>query len=611
MEKMRSGKRYTGRNSCFSEIAVRTMAIYHVICGLFLSQFIKEAVKTAKNSTGNLDRQLEEAAGSLFRFIGWTIAEFLKGVFRGIKKLNKWQSWIGLGVTALISFLAYHFKPRIWLIDSPAYIKWLLYAALLFAPVIYVLALGGFQGKSKQDYERMFSDIGFVGKDGKTPEYRGEKADGKKTILSFRSNIPLVDWKTARARLETALDCNILKLEYAKSKKVVQLTTLPSDYEIPKKVSWSDSFCSTQSGVLTIGQSALGSISFDLNRVPHVLAAGETGSGKSVILRCMLWQMIQQGSKVFMIDFKGGVEFGKQYERFGEVITDRSRALEVLEMLVQENEYRLKIFRDLEVKNLSEYNRRTGQNLCRIGVFTDEIAEMLDKKGVSKEKRQIYEALEGKLSTLARLSRATGINLFMGVQRPDANILTGQIKNNIPVRISGRFADKAASEIVLGNTDAVDLPDIKGRFLYKVGNETIEFQAYFFDDETMLHDVDVEVGTMLTEAPVYTPDKIEKPERWAEQEGTEKSNASDKGKARKGKAVRKKAQKSAKPQSDMDFEDYRDSEICQDSGGYAGSFLGEEEELPFGDPMVMDEMDFDFSRDWRNREDTEGKEEQD
>ena len=198
-----------------------------------------------------------------------------------------------------------------------------------------------------------------------------------------------------------------------------------------------------------------------------------------------------------------------------------------LELLVRENEYRLHIFRDLEVKNLDEYNKKTKQNLCRIGVFTDELAEMLDKKGVAKEEREIYEKIEGRLSTLARLSRATGINLFMGVQRPDANVLTGQIKNNIPVRISGRFADKTASEIVLGNTDAVNLPDIKGRFLYKVGNETIEFQSFYFDDETMLREVCVDQGEMLTEAPVYKA-PVQKP-------GTGKAEAD--GSGRKGKKV--------------------------------------------------------------------------
>ena len=66
--------------------------------------------------------------------------------------------------------------------------------------------------------------------------------------------------------------------------------------------------------------------------------------------------------------------------------------------------------------------------MARIGVFIDEIGEMLDKKGVSKEDKPIFEQLEAYLSTLARLSRATGINLFLGVQRPDANVLTGQIK---------------------------------------------------------------------------------------------------------------------------------------------------------------------------------------
>ena len=59
-----------------------------------------------------------------------------------------------------------------------------------------------------------------------------------------------------------------------------------------------------------------------------------------------------------MIDFKGGVEFGKVYEKYGEVITDRKRALTILSNLVKENESRLKLFRELEVKNLKEYNTK-------------------------------------------------------------------------------------------------------------------------------------------------------------------------------------------------------------------------------------------------------------
>jgi len=197
------------------------------------------------------------------------------------------------------------------------------------------------------------------------------------------------------------------------------------------------------------------------------------------------------------LDFKGGVEFGKAYERFGEVVTNRKRAIDVLQELCDENEQRLMLFRDMEVKNLPEYNKKTDSNLCRIGVFCDEIAEMMDKTGANKQDKEEIEKLQGLISTLARLSRATGINLFLGMQRPDANVLNGQIKNNIPIRICGRFADRAASEIVLGNSDAMFLPDVKGRFLFRMGNLTEQFQAYWFDDSLHMHsDVPV-VGEML------------------------------------------------------------------------------------------------------------------
>lgn len=503
------------------------------------------------SNNSKLDRQLEEAAGSFFKFIGRMIVSLFKGLFRGIKKLNKWPPWVGLGITCILTAGAVVFRSRIMQIDAPVYIRWMIYLCLLCMPIFYLLILGGNQGNSQQKYEQMFKDIGFIGKDGKYPYFCGSMKDGKKEILTFKSIIPLTDWRAAKSRLETAFDCNILNMEYGSSKKLVRITILPADFKIPEMITWNDTYCSMKNGTVTVGQGALDNIAFDLNRVPHVLVAGETGSGKSVILRCILWQMILQGSRVYMIDFKGGVEFGKQYEKYGEVITERERAAEVLEILVQENDARLKLFRDLEVKNLSEYNRKTKQNLCRIGVFSDELAEMLDKKGVSKENRKIYDEIEGKLSMLARLSRATGINLFLGVQRPDATVLTGQIKNNVPVRISGRFADKAASEIVLGNTDAVDLPDIKGRFLYKVGNETIEFQSFYFDDEKMLHDVEVEVGSMLTEARTYTQGRTENIEKRGE---TKKPESRKNGR----NPVRQEKKQEKKPEPQMASWESRD-----------------------------------------------------
>jgi S-DNA-T family DNA segregation ATPase FtsK/SpoIIIE len=431
------------------------------------------------------EKELEELVTGLFKMIG----NLLKSLYFGIKKLknkNCLISFICFCIFPIVTVKLQYIKNIIFSIDTPVYIQYLVYYFLILLPIIYLVILGKLQDKNKDKYTKIFKEIGFSGQDKNYPFFIGTRAAGKKIIYYFKSNIPIQEWKKAIDRLENGLDCNILMIHEGKSKKIVELTTVPSSCRIPDKIDWSDEFISPDDGVMVVGEGALEKIKFDLNRVPHVLSAGETGSGKSVLLRLCLWQMIKKGCLVYMFDFKGGVEFGKQYEQFGEVITDRERALEVLKELSLENSRRLNLFRNLEVKNLKQYNKKTGENLQRIGVFCDEIGEMMDKKGAAKLDKAIMEQLEGIISSLARLSRATGINIFLGVQRPDANVLTGQIKNNIPVRISGRFADKPASEIVLGNSMAVDLPDIKGRFLIKIGNEFTQFQAYYFDDDTML-----------------------------------------------------------------------------------------------------------------------------
>jgi S-DNA-T family DNA segregation ATPase FtsK/SpoIIIE len=416
--------------------------------------------------------------------IGKGIARFLKSVFYGIKKLNRAGAWIGLLLFIAVAATAYTRRELVFELDIPVYAQWIVYGAALASPLFYLAVIGAFRSKAAGEYDAMFEEISFRGKDKTVPRLIYKKEDGKKEILVFKSNIPLAAWEKAKPQLETGFDASILKMEHNDSKKQVKLTTVGSGHKLSEDILWDDKYISGKDGVVVVGENILTPISFDLNRTPHVLAAGETGSGKSVTLRCMFYQFVQKGGLPFMLDFKGGVEFGIEYEKFGEVVTERKPAIELMGLLVKENAARLEMFRNMRVKNLKEYNSRCieEEQLSRIGVFCDEIGEMLDKKGLSGEEKEQVETLSGYLSTLARLSRATGINLFLGVQRPDANVLTGQIKNNVPVRISGRFADKSASEIVLGNSDACRLPGVKGRFLFKVGADTIEFQAYNFND---------------------------------------------------------------------------------------------------------------------------------
>lgn len=131
--------------------------------------------------------------------------------------------------------------------------------------------------------------------------------------MMFHSNIPMVEWEKAIERIETGFDCSIRKIEEGSGKRIVALTTVSSVYKIPEMIRWDDRLIQDGEGVIFVGESDLQQVTFDLNRTPHILAAGETGSGKSVILRTILWQMIKKGFRLFMIDFKGGVEFGKAY----------------------------------------------------------------------------------------------------------------------------------------------------------------------------------------------------------------------------------------------------------------------------------------------------------
>lgn len=464
-----------------------------------------------------MEKELSNALESILKTLFFFIGKLFKNLYFGIRKLKNIRVWFFFLLSFIGSGGGLIFKTEIFKIDAPIYIQYVLYYILLFFPIVFLICLGAIKDARRGKYDEIFMNIGLRERNGKVPYFIGVNEDGKKLIYTFKTNIPLQEWVKHKDQLETEFDINILKYENGKNKKIVVLTTVPSSFKVSKKINWSDEFIRKEDGAVVLGESALEQIEFNLNKNPHVLVAGTTGSGKSVLLRCVLWQMIKKGCKIFMFDFKGGVEFGIQYEKYGEVVMERQRALQVLTQLVTENDYRLSVFRGMEVKNLFEYNQKTGQNLSRIGVFIDEIAEMLDKTGVSKEEKELIEEITGKLSTLARLSRATGINLIVGTQRPDAKILTGQIKNNLPVRISGRFTDRAASEIVLGNTAAMNLPNIQGRLIFQVGNEEEEFQAYYFDDDTMLFDVDIITGDMLTETPSYKPKKLQEQSNYPEE----------------------------------------------------------------------------------------------
>lgn len=466
------------------------------------------------------DRELE-IVGNYFIKIFTGIGAFIKALGLGVKELPKKKNrYYVLAATIIAAVAVFCCKVQITKLipERLRSISILIYAFPLL-PVIYLYWLGEDRIKYINSFKEKFEMIGFyakgkrrqIGLDGRVvekveyPKYLGETSEGKKIILSFFSTIPIGEWKAKVTELETIFDCNIIKIENSKtSKQVVKLHTIPTDQGLKDYIPWSDEYIKEKDFEICVGIAMLEDVVFDLNKVPHALIAGVTGSGKSVIERCILWQCVKKGAKMYMIDFKGGVEFSRRYEEYGEVVTDRQRVIEILQELIRENEARLKLFRELDVKNLAEYNSlpsnmksKGKETLCRIILIADEVAEMLDKTGLGKEEKQIYSEIEGYLGTLARLARATGINMIMATQRPDARVLPGQIKNNLPIRISGRMVDPQASEMVLGSNKAAELSDTRGRFMYAVGADIVEFQAFMFEDKHLKRG-SFQIGSMLT-----------------------------------------------------------------------------------------------------------------
>ena len=111
------------------------------------------------------------------------------------------------------------------------------------------------------------------------------------------------------------------------------------------------------------------------------------------------------------------------------------------------------------------------------------MAEVLDRTGAESEQKKLLGQIENRLATIARLGRAFGIQLIIATQRPDANIIPGQIKNHMDVRVFGS-EDSVLSQLILDNKSAADqLPkDERGRFI--TGGGTV-FQGYLFDEEQL------------------------------------------------------------------------------------------------------------------------------
>lgn len=472
-----------------------------------------------------LDKDIEELIRSLFIIIKDFIVGIAKGIFYGTKKLRNRKLLLGSLINFLIplipSFKNFSIISNLKINNTTninnTVLDYLIFFVISF--ILYLNIISGSGGNKK--LSAALETAGIVGQDGRPPMllYKYKDNVGYE-IYKFRGLVKFSEWKKKKEDIETNLNISIKEIKQGKRKDEVILKTVPGVLVMPggtgeekteeerKKVTlyWNDNVIKEKDNLVSIGRNEVEEIVVDFDADPHFLVAGATGSGKSVTIRSIVWQFLVRGHKGFFVDFKGGLEYSDGYKRYGETIIDRPKLLEVLKTLVKENELRQKALLEVGAKNINQYNKKSSKKMYRVLLVIDELAEVIDPNSVPKEEKEIADEITGILSSFGRVARATGIHMIFGIQRPDANVVNGQIRSNVTGRICGRVPSGKASEIVLDDPSAASLPKVKGRMIYQNAGEMIEFQGYFFDDDKDLRKVKVPGDRLLVGGDVGCDD---------------------------------------------------------------------------------------------------------
>ena len=199
----------------------------------------------------------------------------------------------------------------------------------------------------------------------------------------------------------------------------------------------------------------------DLKKLPHLLIAGTTGSGKSVGINAMILSLLYRNDpdnlKLMLIDPKM-LEFSIYNDiphLITPVITDATKAIAALANMVGEMERRYKMMAENRTKNIDNYNEKARKKgldtMPFIVVIIDELADLMMNGG---------KDVEYSIARLAQMARASGIHLIVATQRPSVDVVTGLIKANLPSRLSYRVGQRIDSKVIL---DALGADSLLGK----------------------------------------------------------------------------------------------------------------------------------------------------
>jgi len=295
---------------------------------------------------------------------------------------------------------------------------------------------------------------------------------GRDILLHVPAGLDLSDFRRKRGKIGFALNAEI-ELEEVNGKVLIRVF----DRKLPRTVPFAlpdnwDELTREMVLPIPIGYSRAGLEIVDLTEFPHMVVAGETMGGKSNFLHQMIAAILGK-CKLYIIDMKR-LEFS-YLSRHATYAFTLEKAVQILECLVGELHRRLEMLDRAGVVKIQDYQ---GDDLDYIVLVVDEFSQLSPVLAKSKTEKEIKTYLHSMMVDLMTLARCVGIHCVVGTQRPDAQILPGQLKANIPATICFRVKNTVNSDIILDNGKAAHLPRIKGRGIFQFDRER-EVQVMF------------------------------------------------------------------------------------------------------------------------------------
>ncbi|MBI2448333.1 DNA translocase FtsK 4TM domain-containing protein [Candidatus Microgenomates bacterium] len=244
----------------------------------------------------------------------------------------------------------------------------------------------------------------------------------------------------------------------------------------------------------------------DIARMPHILIAGATGSGKSVcvngILASLLFRYSPKELRLIMVDPKRVEMTGYNdiAHLLTPVITEPDKTINAFRWAVGEMENRYKLLSSVGARDIVGYNKKLGKNeesMPYIVLVVDELADVMI---------QAAQEMEGLIVRIAQMARAVGIHLILATQRPSVNVVTGLIKANVPSRVAFRVASQVDSRTILDMAGAERLIG-RGDMLFMAGDgqKPKRIQGVFVDDKEIKSIID---KIKAQQEPEYNEDVI-------------------------------------------------------------------------------------------------------